>query len=569
MELNYSPQIKDELFAAFDLIKSNKVVERIFKKDFTLWANSPAEISNRLGWLKSPVEMKLKLKEITEFVDELKKENLKTAVLLGMGGSSLAAEVFQNIFYNPSESPVKLVISDSTHPLNIKFIEESIDLNSTLFIVSTKSGGTVETLSMMNFFYNRLFEKFNSTKKTGSHFIAITDPGSKLVSIAEKLNFRKIFKNNPNIGGRFSALSYFGLIPAAMVGANTEEILSVANEISNKIKNTPSDSTGNIGATLGALMGILANKGYNKLTLFSSPSTTTINQWTEQLIAESTGKEGKGILPVLEEEITFADYFGKDRFAVFTRFKFEERPSELFEKLKLLKIPFAEITLETKEELGATFFLWEFATSIAGWFLKIHPFNQPNVEFTKKAAREMVTEYLKKGYLPQPSPCFENEIFRIVSPSENKFESAGAAIKNFFLNYKGYSYLSLHSYSRYSNKINNLILQIRFIIQKKFNLTTTFGYGPRFLHSTGQLHKGDSGKGLFIQFFEDERITLPIPDEPTDKKSSISFNTLIKAQSLGDRQALLKAKRKVLRIESESSNFEQMLVEFKNLLEEI
>ncbi len=569
MKIKFNNVPEEEFSAAIKKLEQNNVVQRIFSGDFTLWSNSPDEITNRLGWLNSPRNMLSKAADITEFIDELKNDGFKHVVLLGMGGSSLSAEVFSKLFYNERESPLKLTILDSTHPEMVKFTEETISPGSSLFIVATKSGGTVETLSTMKYFYNKLYRLFGSRQKAGEHFIAITDPHSKLVKLAEELKFKKIFENNPDIGGRFSALSYFGILPAAMVGADLIRILTLAHEESLNTKSKRPVPTENIGAALGTFIGMLANKGRNKLTLFHSFSVQATGNWVEQLIAESTGKDGKGILPVNDETPDFIDYYSSDRLAVITRMESEKPDGSLLSKINSNNIPYAEIVIENKEEIGALFFAWEFATAVAGWFLSIHPFNQPNVESTKNTAREIVENFLKTGSLDEPEPCFDDNTFSLICSEQDKLHSFEEAFEELRTKAENYSYASLQAYGFYAKETIESIAEIRFLIQKKLKLTTTFGFGPRFLHSTGQLHKGDDGKGFFIQLFEDSKTTIFIPDDPLTGGERLSFNTLIKAQSLADRLALIKAGRQVLRFEAETKNFLSLLNRIKDSLKKI
>jgi glucose-6-phosphate isomerase len=521
-----------------------KIIERIWKKDFTVWGSEPKEIADRLDWLDMPLLMKEEIENINSFVNEIKEEGFENALLLGMGGSSLAPEVFRFTF-GVRAGFLNLEICDSTHPENLISKSDKYDPAKTLYIVSTKSGGTIETISFMKYFYNFAGKKlgFEMVKK---HFVAITDPGSGLENIARELGFRKIFLNNPNIGGRFSALSFFGLVPAALLGINLSNLLERADRlIKTSMVSNIENIEENTSATIGLILGALAEKNINKLSLCMSEQIKYLGAWVEQLIAESTGKVGKGILPVDGEKIQNIKNYSKDRLFVFLVIKNDKSFDKTMEQMKENSIPFVKIVLNDIYEIGAEFFRWEFATSVAGWLMKIQPFDQPNVESAKVLARKMIADYKVSGKLVKPTISLtENEIELI---SDNDGKTIREALISFIdKSIMDGSYFTIQAFVN-PNENNYHAMEIfRNKLLEKYLLPTTSGFGPRFLHSTGQLHKGDSGKGIFIQFMSDITEDVAIPDNAGLNESSFTFGTLITAQALGDREALINNNRNVI-----------------------
>lgn len=525
-----------------ELIEQN-VIQRIWVKDHTVWSEDPAEISNRLGWLDCVENSKKSLPEIYDFVENVKAAQFKNVLVLGMGGSSLAPEVFSLIF-GKEEKLLNLYVLDSTHPEAVINFVEKLNCKETLYIVSTKSGGTVETLSFMKFFYNYVLNQVGE-KEVGKYFAAITDPGSGLQKMAEELKFGKIFLNDPNIGGRYSALSLFGLVPAALAGVDIEKLLSRVEAAVNKSKYSEQNKIlENQAVLLGALLGSLALEGKNKLTLLYSDQIKSFGAWLEQLIAESTGKIGKGILPVDLEEIMQPDFYSNDRIFIYTRLKDENPLDKNIFELKKNGFPVIEIIWDDLYTLGSEFFNWEFATAIAGWKMKLQPFDQPNVESAKVQARNLISSYTGKGNLPQPEIAYSDENISIYY--NKKVDGVEEAFQKLFSEVKEGNYISIQSFVNPSEDNFKLFQELRSHFLKKYKIPTTFGFGPRFLHSTGQLHKGDDGSGIFIQFIDSGNINLPIPDDARSNNSSITFDVLIKAQALGDREALLKNNRKVV-----------------------
>ena len=534
----YLGNYKNDVDNTIKKIAADKVIERIWEKDYTLWSDKPDEITNRLGWLKSPEVTLAALMEINVFVEQVKADGFTSALLLGMGGSSLAPEVFSLIF-GTWQGFLDLHVLDSTDPGAVLEFDRKLDPAKTLFIVSTKSGGTVETFSFMKYFYNKTLQKVGK-EKVGNHFVAITDPGSGLVDTANQLKFRKIFLNDPNIGGRYSALSFFGMVPAALIGMDIKQLLDRAMMIA---------ADPRTGAELGAVMGELAEQGRDKVTFITPSNVVFFGAWVEQLIAESTGKNGKGILPVEGEELLAPEYYSNDRLFVYMHRNGDTSVDAKVEALKKAGHPVVEIILSDLYDFGKEFFRWEIATAVAGWRIGIQPFDQPNVESAKKLARKMVDAYKSAGKLPDESPAFTDAGITVYGKTESRniSDTLTKFLARTQTNNKPRSYVSLQAYVKPDTDTRVALRRLRAKIQEKYKVAVTVGYGPRFLHSTGQLHKGDAGNGLFIQFTSEMPEDAKIPDEAGSDKSSISFGVLKEAQALGDRQALLDNKREVLK----------------------
>jgi glucose-6-phosphate isomerase len=538
-------------------ISRERIIPRIWTKDHTVWRNDPTEISNRLGWLDCVDVTKKSFSEINSFVEEIRKDGFTDALLMGMGGSSLTPEVFRFTF-GVKKGYLDLHVLDSTHPEAILDYENKLDPKKTLYIVSTKSGGTVETMSFMKYFFNSVSAKLGK-EEASKHFIAITDPGSSLEKLAKNLNFRKIFLNDPDIGGRFSALSLFGIVPAALIGVDLSKLFVEASKMIIECK--PNEVSENSGAMLGGIIGALAKEGVDKLTLLISPQLKHLGGWLEQLIAESTGKDGKGIFPVdLEPNVPVSEY-GSDRVFVYLKIAGDNFFDNKVSEIKSAGFPLVEIEMKNVYQLGAELFRWEFATAVAGYVLDVQPFDQPNVESAKIAARAMMKEYQLKGKLPELKSTLNSDGMKIYT--DLKVEHLENVFSIFLSNLvSGKNYVSIQAYLKPEEKTWQQLQLLRLKILQKYNVATTLGYGPRFLHSTGQLHKGDGGNGFFIQLISDAQKDAAIPDEAGEDGSSISFYNLIQAQALGDRQALVDNNRKVLRIDlgiKINGNLEQLL----------
>ena len=532
---NYQHQV-DTVLAE---LKKNRIIERIWSKDYTVWKPDPAEISSRLGWLESPRFMSNSINRMQQLTDELRADGFTHALLLGMGGSSLAPEVLRKTFGVP-EGYLDLAVLDSTDPAYVLYHKKRLEPEKTLFVVSTKSGTTVETFSFFKYFYNLVWDALGD--RAGKHFVAITDPGSSLAGLADRNSFRATFLNDSNIGGRYSALSYFGLLPAALIGLDVRKLLERSMEMEDRCRKF---NSGNMGLSLGVMIGMLARAGRDKLTLIISPEIASFGNWVEQLIAESTGKEGKGILPVVGEPVGSPDRYGNDRFFISLNLEWEGAYGPALKALEDAGHPVVDIHLKDLYDLGGQFFLWEMATAVAGHILQINPFDQPDVESSKKLSLRMVDEYIKKGTLPSQTSTLRYDGITVYGGPEAR--TPGEALTAFIGQATPGTYVALQAYVQPTDETDNALLKLRARIRDRYNLATTAGYGPRFLHSTGQLHKGDAGKGLFIQFTADDEKDVSIPDDVESSASSMSFGVLEMAQAMGDRQALLDAGRQVVR----------------------
>lgn len=480
----------------------DKVIPRIWRKDHTVWKDDPTEITNRLGWLNVMDLMHERIGELEAFATQAAADGLETAVLLGMGGSSLAPEVFSRTF-GTAEGALELIVLDTTHPDTIARVNGQLDLRATLFIVASKSGTTTETLSHFAHFWQQVPD--------GSRFVAITDPGTPLEMLARERGFRAVFLNPDDIGGRYSALSYFGLVPAALIGAPLHELLDRAEEMA-------AASAGMVpaaqspGAMLGAAMGECAKAGRDKVTLFLPYEIATFGNWVEQLIAESTGKEDVGIVPIVGEPLGDPSVYGDDR--VFVAIGEHEG----LDALEALGHPVVRIAYDDPEQIGAEFFRWEMATAVACHVLGINAFDQPNVQEAKDATKEI----LAGGAVEDPG-----------------LDELGVLLKEVAAG----DYVAILAYIDRTSESEDLLQTVRIAIRDRYRVATTVGFGPRFLHSTGQLHKGGANNGVFIQAVDRERGTdIEIPGAP------YTFGTLIDAQALGDLRSLRNRGRRVARV---------------------
>jgi transaldolase/glucose-6-phosphate isomerase len=528
--------------AALAEMAEDEILARIWDHDFTVWKPEPIEITNRLGWLHIAETMLDSVDCLESLVDGVQEEGYTDVLLLGMGGSSLAAEVFSKVL-GRNEGSLRLAVLDSTDPGAVLGHAERLDPAHSLFVVAIKSGSTTETLSFFRFFYNWTVEALGADE-AGEHFVALTDPGSQLADLAERFGFRETFLNDPNIGGRYSALSFFGLLPAAMVGVDISRLLDRALDVADACESwvAASDSP---AAWLGAILGELAKAGRDKVTFVTSPRLGNFGDWVEQLIAESTGKEGKGIVPVVGEPLGTPAVYGDDRLFVYLRLEGDETHDAAVNALESAGQPVVRLRLNGLYDLGGQIFLWELATAVAGYRLGINPFDQPNVEAAKVLARQMVAAYSKTGALPEDGPA----------------PLTAEALDEFLAQARPGDYIALQAYVERTAETDAALLALRTRLRDRLKLATTAGYGPRFLHSTGQLHKGDAGHGLFIQFTSDAARDVPIPDEASQAKparrpdggpeggraSGMTFGVLKMAQALGDKQALLNTGRRVIR----------------------
>jgi transaldolase/glucose-6-phosphate isomerase len=513
---------------------------RLWNRDHTLWSPVPTpELTDRLGWLDLPETMAVELHGLSAFAAEIRATGMRNVVLLGMGGSSLAPEVFQHTFGNAPGSP-ELIVLDSTHPGAVAAVDARIDPRHTLFLVSSKSGTTIETLSLFRYFWQRTRAR---SARPGEHFVAITDPGTPLVRLAGERAFRRVFLAPADVGGRYSALTVFGLVPAALIGVDVRGVLERARRMS--VACGPAvPSHENPGLTLGAILGEMAVAGRDKLTLLASPSLASLPSWIEQLVAESTGKDGTGIVPVVEEPPDPPGAYGADR--VFVHLRLEGGGGDALDgaggaldaqigALESAGHPVVRITLRDAADLGAEFFRWEVATAAAGTVLGIHPFNQPDVQLAKDLAQQAMAKASAAVARPADTPA-AGEV-SVTDPA-----ALAGALAAWLAQVRPGDYVGLQAFLAPSEQIHRALQRIRMILRDRLRVATTAGYGPRFLHSTGQLHKGGPETGVFLQIVDESVDDLAVPE------TDYTFGALIRAQGLGDLQALRQRGRRVLRI---------------------
>jgi transaldolase/glucose-6-phosphate isomerase len=522
-------------------------MRRIWRKDATLWKAEEEHqkiIRNALGWVTVLDQMIEQAPELAAFSERVRRDGFTHVLLLGMGGSSLCPEVFRRTFGQQAGFP-QLHVLDSTDPTTIRRLERSIDLAHTLFIVASKSGSTIEPLMFYKYFFHRVREI--KLERAGENFIAITDPGTLMENMAKGDGFRRIFLNPPDIGGRYSALSFFGLVPAALQGLDLKTLLDRADTAMQACAAcVPAGE--NPAARLGAILGTLAEAGRDKLTLSTSPELASLGLWIEQLIAESTGKEGKGIVPIAGEALGAPEVYGNDR--LFIHISIGAPDADTDSKLRALEEaghPVVRRMLKDALDLGEEFYLWEMATAVAGAILGINPFDQPNVQESKENTRRLLEEYKQKGALAeQPLVAEAGQLKAFCDPEALAQLGAGLSLESFIAAHlkrvQAGDYIALLAYLEERPEHEELLQAIRTHLRDALRVATTTGYGPRFLHSTGQLHKGGSGNGVFIQITADEAEDIPLPGE------AFTFGVLKQAQALGDFQSLASRHRRAIRI---------------------
>ena len=519
---SYLPDVESSLAD----LQRRQVISRVWSGDHTVWKPEPTEITNRLGWLTVTDVMCEQATVLEAFANEVRNAGFRHVVLLGMGGSSLGPEVLRQTFGSAPGYP-ELIVLDSTVPAWVQSIAETIDPAHTLFLVSSKSGSTTEP-NMFYAFFRGLVEKTVGEDVAGQHFVAITDPGTPLEKMAREQGFRRVFSNPPDIGGRYSVLSYFGLVPAALIGLDVLKLLDRADCMREGTAScVPAHE--NPGAWLGVVMGVLAQQGRDKLTLVTSPSIRSFGLWVEQLIAESTGKEGLGIVPVAGEPLACPNQYGDDRLFVYLRLDGDDNDEsdDAVQAIESSGQPVVHLDLRDKYDLGAEFFRWELATAVAGSNIGINPFDQPNVQAAKDMTESVLGQFESSGKLPAPSTGSGQD-----SASLGKLlAEAGPG-----------DYLAIMAYVRQTPEVNQALDALRRRVTERHGIATTMGYGPRFLHSTGQLHKGGPGSGLFLQLTTDHPQDVAIPD------AQYTFGVLADAQAVGDLQALRAAKRRAVRV---------------------
>ncbi len=521
----------------------NKLVSRIWARDATVWKSDEGHkkiIANALGWLTVVDLLRSKAGELVQFAEEVKKD-FDHVVVLGMGGSSLCSEVIRRLFGRRSGFP-ELLVLDSTVPEAVRNLEQRIDLARTLFIVASKSGTTTEPQMFHHYFYDRV--KSVRGDRAGENFIAITDPDTALGREAQKDRFRRTFINPADIGGRYSALSYFGMVPAAISGVDVETLLDRAVHAAHIATNPAAEA--NPPAMLGLVIGTMAGQKRDKLTLITPAPLDTLGLWIEQLVAESTGKEGKGIVPIAGEPLGTPSQYGNDRLFVAVHLRSSDVRSSI-DSLVAAGQPVVDLVLEDPLDLGETFFIWEFAVAVAGSLMGIDAFDQPNVQESKDNTKRILEEYKSSGSLPKQAAVGAPGKVTIFSSGGSR-GPAGSSNPNDTLAtllsmVTPGDYVALTEYFAQTPKRDELLAEIRAEISQNLRVATTTGYGPRFLHSTGQLHKGGSDAGVFIQLTSDDAQDVPIPGE------KFGFSVLKQSQALGDFQSLASRGRRAIRID--------------------
>jgi transaldolase / glucose-6-phosphate isomerase len=529
--------------ALTDWAKNDKV-RRLWRADASLW--SGADENHWLGWLGITDDQVAHSANLTSLAAEVKQAGFKHALLLGMGGSSLCPEVLRLTFGKIEGFP-ELHVLDSTDPAQIKAIEAKIDLKNTLFIVSSKSGGTLEPNIYKQYFFARVKEAVGE-KEAGNRFITVTDPGSKMQHVAESDHFRHIFAGVPTIGGRYSALSNFGMVPAAIMGIDVVKFLNRTEEMVHACGATV-PAAENPGVVLGAILGAAANSGRDKLTIIASPGISDLGAWLEQLLAESTGKNGKGIIPVDRESVGKPESYGTDR--VFAYLRLESAPDRgqdaAVETLEKSGQPVVRIAVQDPYAIGEEFFRWEIATAVAGSIIGINAFNQPDVEASKIATRKLTSEYETTGKLPAEKPFFEGDGVKLYAdPTNADALKAGKTLTEILKTHLSRAgagdYFALLAYITMNAENEAALQTIRHSVRDKKKVATVLGFGPRFLHSTGQAYKGGPNSGVFLQITCDDAVDLPVPDQ------KYTFGVVKAAQARGDFAVLAERDRRALRV---------------------
>jgi transaldolase/glucose-6-phosphate isomerase len=523
--------------------RANGKVRRLWQRDASLWTNT--DESKWLGWLDITEKQLEKKDQFQRLAEEIRKEKFSDILLLGMGGSSLCPEVLEKTFGRINDFP-QMNVLDSTDPAQVKSFEKKVDLANTLFIVSSKSGATLEPNIFKQYFFERVKQTIGA-EKAGSRFIAITDPGSKLEKEAEADKFRYVFHGDPSIGGRYSALSNFGMVPASVMGVDVPKFLDRAEEMVQACAaSVPVEK--NPGVMLGIVLGTAAKAGRDKLTIVASPAIYDLGAWLEQLIAESTGKQGKGIIPVDREKLTAPEIYGSDR--IFAYLRFESEP-DADQDAKIAAIekaghPVVRISVKDTYDLGQEFFRWEIATAVAGSIIGINAFNQPDVEASKIETRKLTDEYEKTGTLPPEKPFFEQAGIKLFADPKNASAlgkaNLGGYLRAHLDRLRPGDYFALLAYIEMNPAHEAILQEMRHAIRDAKGVATCLGFGPRFLHSTGQAYKGGPNTGVFLQITCDDAVDVPVPG------AKYTFGIVKAAQARGDFQVLADRGRRALRV---------------------
>jgi transaldolase / glucose-6-phosphate isomerase len=537
----------DDVKAALSKMESESWIRRIWRKDAILWKDDETHkkiIANALGWVTVVDQLVEHAGELEAFSQRIRNDGFTDVMLLGMGGSSLCPEVFRRTFGKIDGFPT-LHVLDSTDPATVASFEQRVNLPHTLFVVASKSGTTTEPLMFYKYFFNRIREIKGD--RAGENFVAITDPGTLMEEMAKGDSFRRIFLNPPDIGGRYSALSYFGMVPASLQGFDFKTLLDRADRAQHACMHyVPAED--NPAARLGAILGTLRNAGRDKLTLSIAPEIASLGLWIEQLIAESTGKEGKGIIPIAGEPLGAPGVYGNDR--LFVHIGVGAPDADTDAKLRALESaghPVVRRRLHDLLDLGEEFYLWEMATAVAGAIVGINAFDQPNVQESKDYTKAFLEVYKKNGSLPDQELGSEGRGVKAYCDAETIGQlGSGVSIEGFITAHLGRAhaddYVAMLDYIMETPEHEELVQAIRTHLRDALHLATTTGYGPRFLHSTGQLHKGGPASGVFIQVTADNSVDVPLPNEP------FTFGVLKQAQALGDFQSLSSRHRRAIRL---------------------
>lgn len=527
--------------------QSKGKVKKLWDRDSSLWTGD--DESKWLGWLDIVEEQKAQHDQLDKLAKEVRARGFEHILLLGMGGSSLCPEVLRMTFGRIPHFPT-LHVLDSTDPAQVKAFEHQIDIPKTLFIVSSKSGSTLEPNIFKQYFFERTKQVVGSDK-VGSHFIAVTDPGSKMQQVAEHDHFLHIFFGRPSIGGRYSALSNFGMVPAAAMGLDTKKFLDRADEMV-RASGVGASVEENSAVVLGIILGSAAVAGRDKVTIVTSRGIADLGAWLEQLLAESTGKIGKGIIPVDREHLASPDIYGNDRVFAYLRLENDEDAEQDAKVTALEKAghPVVRIVMADIYDLGAEFFRWEIATAVAGSIIGINAFNQPDVEASKVATRALTTEYETKGSLPPEKPILEDSGIKLFTDDKNAAELAKAAGEKSLAGYlkahlnriQAGDYFAVLGYIQMNAEHEQSLQAVRHAVRDKKHVATCMGFGPRFLHSTGQAYKGGPNSGVFLQITCDDAVELPVPGQ------KYTFGVVKAAQARGDFQVLAERGRRSLRV---------------------
>lgn len=532
--------------------QSNNKVDRFWKKDSSLWTQDGEE--KWLGWIDIVERQQKDAASHKALAEDIRTTGFDSALLLGMGGSSLCPEVLSVTFGTQTGFPAMHIV-DSTDPAQVKAAQSKVDLTKTIVVVASKSGSTLEPNVLKQYFFEQM-QKAVGAEKAGSHFIAITDPGSKMEQVAIAGGFRHIYHGVASIGGRYSALSNFGMVPAAVMGIDAPKFLDQADVMAISCSSCQ-PAAKNPGVALGAILGVAARNGRDKVTIIASPGIHDLGAWLEQLLAESTGKEGKGLIPVDREPLGPPEVYGNDR--VFAYLRQESAPDagqdKAMDAIEKAGHPVVRIALTDVYNIGQEFFRWEFATAVAGSILGINAFNQPDVEASKIATRKLTTEYEQTGSLPAEAPFFDGDGVQLFADESNTTELQNAAAEKSLTGYlrahlnriKAGDYFAILAYIQMTEEHEAQLQQIRGGVRDSKKSATCLGFGPRFLHSTGQAYKGGPNSGVFLQITTDDAVDVPVPGQ------KYTFGVVKAAQARGDFQVLSDRKRRALRVHLKAS----------------